>query len=119
MSRELDSDVAAMVQSRLRHLNRKHPDTVLFLARHVAGASDAVDAELLGVDRDGVDIVVRDGTGSTAARLEFGAPISDVPDLRIQLQGLLGKARHAAPDKPLTSLEAEIASGRGSARHGD
>jgi hypothetical protein len=119
MSGELDPEVAAMVQNRLRHLNRKHPDTVLFLARHAAGASDAVDAELLAADRKGVDIAVRDATGSTTARLEFDAPISGASDLRVQVRGLLGKARQAAPDEPLTSLEEEAASGKGSAQHGE
>jgi putative heme iron utilization protein len=112
MSRELDPDVAASVQSRLQHLNRKHPGTVLFLARHAAGASDAVDAELLAVDRDGVDIEVRAALGSTTTRLEFTAPINAASDLRHQLQGLLAEARVAAPDDPLTSLEEEIASHR-------
>src|ERR687892_54482 len=108
MSRELDPDVAAMVQNRLLHLNRRHCDTVLFLARHAAGAYDAVDAELRRVDRDGVVITVRDATGSSTARLEFVAPINHVSDFRSQLRRLLNKAREAAPDEPLTSLEEEI-----------
>jgi hypothetical protein len=119
MSRVLDPDEAKGVENVLRHLNRKHPDTVLFLARRAAGVSDALDAELQAVDRDGVDITVRQAQGSTTVRLDFPAPINAAPDLRLQLRGLLGTAREAAPDEPLTSLEEEIASGKGSTRHAD
>jgi len=113
MSRELDPDVAAGAHKRLQHLNRKHPDTVLFLARHTSGVPDAIDAELVAVDRDGIDVEVREARGSTTARLEFAAPINAAPDLRRQLGGLLDEARAAAPDEPLTSLEEEIQSHRG------
>jgi hypothetical protein len=110
MSRGLDPDIAAKVENVLKHLNRKHPDTVLFLARRAAAASDAIDAELVAVDRDGVDIAVRQPQGSSTVRLPFTAAINAVPDLKLQLRDILGNARAAAPDEPLTSLEEKIAS---------
>jgi hypothetical protein len=119
MSRALDADVARSAENLLKHLNRKHPDTVLFLARRASGVSDAVHAELLVVDRDGVDIAVRQAQGSTTARLEFTEPINAVPDVRLRLSDLLSMAPQVAPDEPLTSLEEEIASRKGSARHAD
>jgi Protein of unknown function (DUF2470) len=119
MSRELDADVARHVDNLLKHLNRKHPDTVLFLARRGAGAYGAVEAEMVAVDRHGVDIAVRRAHGSTTARLEFAAPIDAAPDLRLRLRDLLDKARQAVPDEPLTSLEEEIASRKGPGRHAD
>ena len=116
MSRELAPSVAAKVANILKHLNRRHADTVLFLARRAARVSDAVDAELIAVDREGVTMAVRQTAGSTTARLPFTAAIDSVPDLRFQLRHLLGKARADAPSEPLTSLEEEIASGDGKAR---
>jgi putative heme iron utilization protein len=117
MSRALDPDAARSVENVLNHLNRKHADTVLFLARRAAGVSDAVGAEVVSVDRDGVDIAVRQAHGSTTARLEFSAPIDAAPDVRLRLRDLLGRARQAVPDEPLTSLEEEIAAAKRSARH--
>jgi putative heme iron utilization protein len=93
MGRALETDVVRNVENLLKHLNRKHPDTVLFLARRAAGASDAVDAEMVAVDRDGVDLAVRRAQGSTTARLAFAAPIAAAPDLRLRLRDLLSKAR--------------------------
>ena len=110
MNEGLSSSVAVGVGNVLRHLNGKHPDVVLFLARHAAGASDAIDAALVAVDRYGVDITVRQETGSRTARLPFSAAIDAVPDLQRQLRAFLDQARAAAPDEPLTSLELLIAS---------
>lgn len=116
MSRALDDDLAAGARSTLRHLNLQHPDTVVFLARHAAGAPDAVAAELRAVDPHGIDITVRQPSGASTQRLRFSAAISGIADLRGQLQGLLRAARTSAPDEPLTSLEAEITS-RGTRQH--
>jgi hypothetical protein len=86
MGRVLHPDVAPKVENVLKHLNRKHPDTVLFLDTRAAGVSRAINAP---------------------------------PDFRRQLRHLLGNAREAAPNEPLTSLEEEIASREGWARHAD
>jgi Protein of unknown function (DUF2470) len=116
MKRELDRDIAVSVEKMLTHLNLKHADTVLFLARHATEAPDVIGAQLRVADRDGIDISVRQASGPTTVRLEFSAAIEAVPDLRLQIRGLLGEAREAAPHEPLTSLEEEIASGGGRAR---
>jgi uncharacterized protein DUF2470 len=118
-TRALAPDVAARVGNVLKHLNGKHPDTVLFLARHAAGVVEAVDAELLDVDRDGLDIAVRQASGSSTARLQFTAAINAVPDLRLQLRGLLATARAAAPNEPMTSLEEEIPSHKERPQHAE
>jgi putative heme iron utilization protein len=97
VSRALDADVARTVENVVRHLSRKHADTVLFLARRAAGISEAVDTQLQVVDRDGVDIAVRQPHGSTTARLDFPAPINAVSDLRPQLRGLLAKLVRPCP----------------------
>jgi hypothetical protein len=61
---------------------------------------------------------VRQPLGSSTARLQFAAPINAVSDFRLQLRELLDRARAAAPDQPLTSLEEDIASrGRASKHH--
>lgn len=80
----------------------------MFLARHTAGITDALAAELAGADRDGIDISVKCARGSFMARLHFRQPITTAGELRPQLRGLLIAARAAAPQEPLTSLEEEM-----------
>lgn len=90
------------------HLNGNHADTVLFLASHVAG-SVLIDAELVGADQTGVDLVVRDDAGDRAIRMPFAEPATSAADLQGQLIGALASARAALPDGPLTSIEREMA----------
>jgi hypothetical protein len=67
----------------LAHLNRRHPDTVLFLARHFVGEEQLTDAQLVGIKGDQLVIVVTTTGGSrtvplpltpaVASRSEVGA----------------------------------------------
>ena len=54
------------------HLNGNHADSVLFLARHVAGDPALTDAELLVATSDGVEIEVRGDEGDR--RVQLAAP---------------------------------------------
>lgn len=87
-----------------RHLNERHSDTVLFLARCAAGRPDATVEELLAVDRDGVTLSI-DGS-TTTVRIRFPAAGSDEPtEARSRLRQLLHATRTAHPGEALTSLE--------------
>ncbi len=117
MNRDISTDFTAGAANILRHLNSRHPDTVLFLARHSAGIADALAAELVGADYEGIDMSVKRALGSSTGRLQFGQPITAAAELRPQLRGLLIAARAAAPQEPLTSLEEEMSTSR--ANHHD
>jgi Protein of unknown function (DUF2470) len=93
----------------LDHLNQRHPDTVLFLARHLTAEPDAVAAAL--VDVDGARLTVRLDTaeGRRIAAVPLPEPVRSRADLLPQLSEMLRTARAAAPNAPLTSLESQIA----------
>ncbi len=117
MSIELPTRVQTGAMNVLGHLTRDHPDTILFLARHLSGRPDSTGASVVAVDSDGVDLEVAGAAGPGTARLVFTSPISTVLELQRQVRGWLGAARAEAPDEPLTSLEHEMAS-RPSTPHG-
>lgn len=104
----LDPELVDGAESIFEHLNGNHADSVLFLASHVAG-TELLDAELVAADRDGVDIRVRDTSGDRTVRLAFTTSIASTADLQGQLLGRMTTARADAPDGPLTSIEAELA----------
>lgn len=110
MSIELPPPVQTGAMNVLGHLTRDHPDTILFLARHLSGRPDATEASVVAVDSDGVDLEVTGAGGPETARLVFTSPISSVPELQRQVRGWLSAARAGTPDEPLTSLEHEMAS---------
>lgn len=93
-------------QNLATHLNERHPDTVLFLARHAAGHVAAVAAALVGLDGDeGAALSIDDGTTTHLVQL----PLPAGADLRTRLGALLRQTRAAAPPGPLTSLEQQHA----------
>lgn len=105
----LSPELATAAEGIFEHLNGNHADSVVFLAGHVVGRP-VVDAELVAVDAAGADLRVRDDEGHRTIRVEFSGPIYSTADLQGQLIGKLVEAREAAPDGPLTSIEAELAS---------
>ena len=94
----------------LIHLNQRHPDTVLFLARHLAGDSGMLLAELVDVHAD--QLVLRMGAPGEFTTISFtlDSVVASRAELVAELRRILLNARAATPDEPLTSLEADIAS---------
>ena len=97
-----DPRAQAQARNLARHLNGRHPDTVLFLARQAAGRPAAVAAELVAVDAAGVTLSV-DADGRTE-QIQVPFPPSE-GQVRARLGALLRQARAGDPDGPLTSLE--------------
>jgi putative heme iron utilization protein len=91
-----------------RHLNERHPDTVLFLARYAAGHRQATTANLLSVDTDGITLTI-DGS-EQEVRVPFDTAIasSQTADARSRLRRLLEATRAANSGIPLTSLEKQF-----------
>jgi hypothetical protein len=86
-----------------RHLNERHPDTVLFLARFAGGQRDAASSELLAVDDAGVTL--RTAGSERQVRIGFDPAAGQPPDARGRLRQLLLATRSAHPEAPMTSLE--------------
>jgi len=105
---DLDNDAIADLDVTIEHLNANHADSVLLVARYAAGCVEADDAELSGVDREGVDLDVRIGDRRVPVRWSFGEVVGSAAEVRAQLEGAIGAARSAAGDRmPITSIEQE------------
>jgi NADPH-dependent ferric siderophore reductase len=107
---DLAPEVAAALDLTIEHFNANHADTVLFVARHLGGCAEAVDAEIASVDSTGAEVdVVVDGTPSRV-RLGFETSATTVDEVRAQVMATITRARDAAgPDVPPTSVERELA----------
>lgn len=92
----------------LVHLNQRHPDTVLFLARHLTGDEQLSDAQLVGSEGPQLIVVVTSPDGSRTVSQPLKAAVRSRSDLVDQLAAMLRAARKARPDEPLTSLEVDI-----------
>ncbi|TDT17934.1 NADPH-dependent ferric siderophore reductase [Ilumatobacter fluminis] len=102
--------VREQLDETLEHFNANHADTVLLVARHVAGAESALDAEIVDVDTAGATITVRAAGHELGGRIEFTQPVSTVADVQQQVLAAIGRAREVAGDaEPITSMERELA----------
>lgn len=105
---ELDDTAHADLEATMAHLNGNHADTVLLVARHLA--PQAVDAELVRIDRLGATFVVRDASSDASeVTLVFPSPLGDAHEAQTHLFTAMSEARAALdPSVPLTSLEHEL-----------
>ena len=92
----------------LAHLNQRHPDTVLFLARHLTGDEQLTDAQLRRVQGMQLLIEVTRTDGSRTVPLTLTTAATSRSELVDQLAAILRAAREASPDEPLTSLELDV-----------
>ncbi len=103
-----EADLAELSAGLLEHLNNDHGDWVLTIARGRAGAVESTDAELVGLDLEGVLISVTGGaTDGQTVKALFTGPITDLGRLQAQAVELAVAARAALGVDTLTSLEAE------------
>ena len=103
----------------LTHLNQRHPDTVLFLTRHLATDPGLSAAEFIAVDGDQLTVQVSSVGGSRNLTLPLGAPVRSRSELLGELFSILRAARANAPGEPLTSLEVDIGSKPSHSHHGE
>jgi hypothetical protein len=103
----------------LAHLNQRHPDTLLFVARHLTGDEQLTDAQFVGIQGAQLMTVVTGTDGSQTVALPLKAPVASRSELLDQLATMLRAAREAKPDEPLTSLEGDITAhdAGGTSRH--
>ena len=93
----------------LQHLNARHPDTILFVARYTLARPDLVAATL--EDIEGGDLLwsVTTATSQLSDRSHLTDAPSSAQGFREAFRTLLTAARAAAPGQQLTSLEADLA----------
>ncbi|MDG2428291.1 MAG: DUF2470 domain-containing protein [Acidimicrobiales bacterium] len=77
----------------LEHMNQDHSDANLAYARHLAGLTEAIDAEMMGIDRYGVTLRTNSLAGVRMARVPFGDVLSDPAQARPAVIELLERAR--------------------------
>jgi hypothetical protein len=100
----------------LAQLNQRHPDSVLFLSRHLTGDEHLTDAQLRRVQGMQLLIEITRADGSRTVPLPLTAAAATRSELVDQLAAVLRDAREASPDEPLTSLELDVSNGGGT-RH--
>jgi putative heme iron utilization protein len=87
--------VAPRAAFAVRHLNEDHADSLLDMARAIAGHTDATAATCLRADRYGLDLDVDTPRGRALARVGFAEPATAADGLRAATVELARRARGA------------------------
>lgn len=83
--------LAASEQGALDHMNSDHLDAIALYASHFAKAHGE-GWIMTGIDADGIDIAA----GDEVRRIFFGAPLTEISDMRMALIDMARQARAAA-----------------------
>lgn len=92
MSNEVQLPAAAM-QRAIDHMNEDHRDSMVEMAKAFAGFAWTEDAELVGIDAQGLDLVASTGERRETARVPFDTPLTDPQGLRDAVVLLARRAR--------------------------
>jgi putative heme iron utilization protein len=75
------------------HMNEDHPDANLAYARALLGIADATAAQLVAVDRLGLELVVSTPAGAVPGRCNFDEPAETAEAVRAAVIAMLRRAR--------------------------
>jgi putative heme iron utilization protein len=84
-------DVA--VRRAIDHMNADHRDSLIEMAKALAGRDWATTADLTALDRDGLTIDVRGADRAETVRIPFDAPLAGAGELREAVVALALRAR--------------------------
>lgn len=80
----------------VEHLNADHADSLLDIARTLAGFPDAMSAVCSGADRYGLDLVITSARGTGYSRVGYARPLESIAGLRAATVELVRRARSIA-----------------------
>src|SRR6476661_8479236 len=86
----------AAIQRAIDHMNEDHRDSLLDMARSLAGIAWAEEAELIALDARGLGIRASGSGRSKLARVDFVTPLESAQELRDAVILLARRARGQA-----------------------
>jgi putative heme iron utilization protein len=84
---------AAAAQRAVDHMNEDHRDSLIDMAKALAGRAWTEEAELVAIDVRGLDIRANGGGRSELVRVDFDAPLESAGQLRDAVVVLARRAR--------------------------
>ena len=88
-----DDPVAPIEERIIRHMRGEHLTDLLHLCQVFGSAPEATSADMVGVDRLGVDAVVQTPHGEKQVRIPFEEPITEGGQVREVLTSMTHAAR--------------------------
>ncbi len=107
------SELAAELEEVADHFNGSHGDALLLIARHVGGAADAREAEIVGISPHQVTLATSGADGGDRLPIDFEDEVGSLEQLQGGVMGLLLRSRQLAGESvPQTGIERELSKTR-------
>ncbi|MFN6487784.1 MULTISPECIES: DUF2470 domain-containing protein [unclassified Nostoc] len=90
----MSNDFSAEISSRIcKHMNDDHADAVVIYAKAFGGVTDAIAAEMLSIDAQGMDLTAQVNGETVPVRIQFDHVLVDAEDAHQTLIAMVRQAR--------------------------
>ncbi len=90
----MSKDFSAEISSRIcKHMNDDHADAVVIYAKAFGGVTDAIAAEMLSIDPQGMDLTAQLNGEPVPVRIQFDHVLVDAEDAHQTLIAMVKQAR--------------------------
>ncbi|MEH2181402.1 DUF2470 domain-containing protein [Nostoc sp.] len=90
----MSNDFSAEISSRIcKHMNDDHADAVVIYAKAFGGVTDAIAAEMLSIDAQGMDLTAQVNGEAVPVRIQFDHVLVDAEDAHQTLITMVKQVR--------------------------
>jgi putative heme iron utilization protein len=90
----MSKDFSTEISSRIcNHMNDDHADAVVIYAQAFGGVTDAIAAQMLSIDVQGMDLTAQVNGESVPVRIQFDHVLADAEDAHQTLIAMVKQAR--------------------------
>ncbi|MEH2140506.1 DUF2470 domain-containing protein [Nostoc sp.] len=93
----MSNDFSAEISSRIcQHMNDDHADAVMIYAKAFGGVTNAIAAQMLSIDAQGMDLTAQVNGEAVPVRIQFDRVLADAEDAHQTLIAMVKQARMKA-----------------------
>jgi len=90
----MSQNFSAEISSRIcKHMNEDHADAIVLYAKAFGGATDALAAQMLSIDSEGMNLTAQVNGEAVPIRIQFDHVLSDAEDAHQTLIAMVKQVR--------------------------
>ena len=90
MSKDFSADISSRI---CKHMNDDHADAIVIYAKYFGGITDALAAQMLSIDAQGMDLTAQVNGEAVPVRIQFDHVLADAEDAHQTLIAMVKQAR--------------------------
>jgi putative heme iron utilization protein len=90
MSKDFSADISSRI---CKHMNDDHAEAIVLYAKAFGGVNDAIAAQMLSIDAQGMDLTAQVNDEAVPVRIQFDHVLVDAEDAHQTLIAMVKQAR--------------------------